>query len=112
MAAPETMAVSGSPKTMGLFRERKDTSTATKQRRLDYGIAARNRQVLNKGPSATLLTMSTDFERFTKIILEEFKGVHEKFDRIDDKFQRIDEKLSAIDRRVDSIEKRLDEFGE
>ena len=77
MAAPKTMAVFGSPKTMGIFVERKDKTTAPKKRRLDYGIAARNRQVLNTGPNTTLQAMATEFERVTKGILEQFKGVQE-----------------------------------
>jgi chromosome segregation ATPase len=61
----------------------------------------------------------TDFDRLTRVMLGEFKRVHERlgeqdarFDEHDQRFDRIDEVLHAIRSEIKSIRIDLDELAE
>jgi tetrahydromethanopterin S-methyltransferase subunit G len=68
----------------------------------------------------------SDLERFSRIVLDEFKRVHERFDQFDERleaidaqFQRSEVRLNSIDERLTNIEheigdvhRRLDALGE
>jgi DNA-binding FrmR family transcriptional regulator len=45
----------------------------------------------------------TDFERFSRIILDEFKRVHERFDRVEGSFDGIGTRLVGIDQRLADV---------
>jgi tetrahydromethanopterin S-methyltransferase subunit G len=49
----------------------------------------------------------TDFERFTRLMLDEFGRVHERFDKHDERFDRIDARLTNHDQRFDNIDREL-----
>jgi hypothetical protein len=51
--------------------------------------------------------MSDDLERLSRLMLDEFKRVHERFDSIDDRFDGVDRHLDGIDGRLNSIETEL-----
>src|SRR5947209_18833788 len=62
---------------------------------------------------------ATDLERFSRIVLDEFKRVHERFDAADARFQVIELRLESIDQRLTGIEheitaihRRLDDLEE
>jgi tetrahydromethanopterin S-methyltransferase subunit G len=49
----------------------------------------------------------TDLERFSRIVLDEFKCVHERFDAVDTRFERIEARLDSIDGRLTNIEREI-----
>jgi hypothetical protein len=56
----------------------------------------------------------TDFEQFTRVVLDEFKRIDGRFggldvriDAIDHRFDRIDNRLTSIDERLVNIETEL-----
>ena len=50
---------------------------------------------------------STDLEKFSRIVLDEFKRMSERFDAIDGRFDQIDKRFDAIDSRMSSIEREI-----
>lgn len=48
-----------------------------------------------------------DFERLTRVMLDEFKRVHERFEEIDERFVAVDRRFDAMDRRFDAVDGRL-----
>lgn len=61
----------------------------------------------------------SDFEGFSRVVLDEFKRVHERFDGTDTRFDRIEARLDSVDQRltnigheVTAIHRRLDELEE
>ncbi len=48
-----------------------------------------------------------DFERFTRLVLDQFKRMDERFDTIDDRFDGVETRLDSIDANFDKIEDRL-----
>jgi tetrahydromethanopterin S-methyltransferase subunit G len=46
-------------------------------------------------------------ERLSRLMLDEFKRVHERFDGIDDRFDGVDRRLEGLDGRLTSIEAEL-----
>jgi tetrahydromethanopterin S-methyltransferase subunit G len=49
----------------------------------------------------------TDLERFSRIVLDEFKRVHERFDEVDERFDAIDARFKQSEARLDRIDERL-----
>jgi archaellum component FlaC len=64
--------------------------------------SAKSRDVLYCTPMA-----QTDFERFTRLMLDEFGRVHERFDKHDERFDRIDAQLTSHHQRFDNIDHDL-----
>lgn len=63
--------------------------------------------------------VETDFDRLTRVMLGEFKRVHdrldeydERFDNHDRRFDRIDEELRAIRAEIKSIRTDLDDLAD
>ena len=54
--------------------------------------------------------MSDVLERVSRLMVDEFKRVHERFDSIDDRFDGVDRHLDGIDGRLNSIEAELKEI--
>lgn len=54
----------------------------------------------------------TDLERFTRLVLDEFKSVHARLDKHDERFDSIDQHLTSIERDLRSIRIDLDELAE
>ena len=50
----------------------------------------------------------TDFDRLSRIMLEEFKRVHERFDAIDGRFDQIESQVSSIEGELRDVRKRLE----
>ena len=48
-----------------------------------------------------------EFERFTRIVLDEFRRVHERFDAMDERFVAVESRLDAIESRLSNIETEL-----
>jgi tetrahydromethanopterin S-methyltransferase subunit G len=53
---------------------------------------------------------ATDLERFSRIILDEFKRVHERFDAVDGRLEEIERRLDSIEHEIGDIHRRLDAF--
>jgi tetrahydromethanopterin S-methyltransferase subunit G len=49
----------------------------------------------------------TDLERFSRIVLDEFKRVHQRFDQVDQRFDATDARFERSEARLDSIDERL-----
>jgi hypothetical protein len=54
----------------------------------------------------------TDLERFTRLVLDEFKSVHAKLDKRDERFDAIDQRLGSIERELRSVRSDLDDLRE
>jgi septal ring factor EnvC (AmiA/AmiB activator) len=54
----------------------------------------------------------TDFERLTRIILDEFGRVHERFDDHDDRFDHIDDKFANVRADLKQLRSELDDLSE
>jgi tetrahydromethanopterin S-methyltransferase subunit G len=50
---------------------------------------------------------ATDLEKFSRIVLDEFKRVHERFDAVDRCLEEIDRRLDSIDERLANIEHEI-----
>jgi tetrahydromethanopterin S-methyltransferase subunit G len=46
----------------------------------------------------------TDFDRLSRIMLDEFKRVHERFDQIDENVASLSSEVSSIHRRLAALE--------
>lgn len=55
---------------------------------------------------------STDFEKFSALMLGEFERVHERFDLIDLRFERVDAQLAELRREMKSVRDELDDLRE
>jgi predicted nucleic acid-binding Zn-ribbon protein len=49
-----------------------------------------------------------DFERLTRLMLDEFKQVNERFEAIDTRFDAIDARFDTLDARFDAVDHRFD----
>lgn len=54
----------------------------------------------------------TDFERFTRIVLDEFKRVHGRFDAVDEHIDTFNEKFDDLKRELSDIHRQLDHLNE
>jgi chromosome segregation ATPase len=54
----------------------------------------------------------TDLERFTRLVLDEFKSVHTKLDKHDERLDSMDQRLGNIERELRSIRTDLDVLHE
>jgi tetrahydromethanopterin S-methyltransferase subunit G len=61
----------------------------------------------------------SDLERFSRIVLDEFKLMHERFDALDGRFdhmegrfESVEQRLTNIEHEVTAIHQRLDELEE
>ena len=48
-----------------------------------------------------------DFERLTRIILDEFKGVHDRFDKIETRFSSLPSEVALIRRQLDKLQEAV-----
>jgi archaellum component FlaC len=53
-----------------------------------------------------------DFERFTRVVLDEFKRLHERLDAIDDRFGRVEPRRADIETELTAIIRRLNALEE
>jgi tetrahydromethanopterin S-methyltransferase subunit G len=51
--------------------------------------------------------MSDDLERLGRLMLDEFKRVHERFDGVDERINGLDGRLGRVEARLDTIGDRL-----
>ena len=56
------------------------------------------------------MTKDTDLERISRIMLDEFKRLHDRFDAIDSQFGDLREEVRSIRRRLDDLEKASQNF--
>jgi predicted nucleic acid-binding Zn-ribbon protein len=56
--------------------------------------------------------VDTDIERLSRLMLDEFKRVHERFEAIDTRFDTLDAKLSDIETELRDIRGRLEALEE
>ena len=56
------------------------------------------------------MTNETDFDRLSRIMLDEFRRVHERFDAMDARFDAVDSKTVNITSELAAIHRRLDAF--
>lgn len=54
----------------------------------------------------------TDIERLSRLMLDEFKRVHERFDTIDARFDKIESQVSNVETELRDIRKRLEALEE
>jgi septal ring factor EnvC (AmiA/AmiB activator) len=54
----------------------------------------------------------TDLERFTRLVLDEFKSVHARLDKHDERFDSIDAALANLRAELKDIRVELDELHE
>ena len=48
-----------------------------------------------------------DFERLSRLVLDEFKRVHDRLDTVDDRFDAMGGGLDRIETRLDQVDQRL-----
>jgi predicted nucleic acid-binding Zn-ribbon protein len=56
------------------------------------------------------MSKETDLERLSRLVLEEFKGLHSEFERVHERFDAIDARFDALEGRVSNIETELREI--
>jgi DNA repair exonuclease SbcCD ATPase subunit len=49
----------------------------------------------------------TDLEKFSRIVVDEFKRVHERFDQASERFDAIDARLEKRENQLESIDEHL-----
>jgi predicted nucleic acid-binding Zn-ribbon protein len=54
----------------------------------------------------------TDLERFSRIVLDEFKRVHDRFERVEMRLDSIDQRLTNIEHEITAIHRRLEALDE
>ena len=54
------------------------------------------------------MTREADFDRLAKIVIDEFKNVHNRFDAIEERFNTVDSSFAHLHAELASIVRQLD----